>query len=495
LILWIAIGLTILKAILVLLRGPAPIELDSVLYWKLGEAVRSGDVFFVDSKIAFRTPIYPWLVAASQHFGSYSLLVLSVIQSTLIIASIWIAALIAEHIVATGFQPVVERSTGWKPVATLVWFLSLPLISIFTYSNVVLTESLFAFVLMLHLHSVVRFASRPSHQRAVFIGLTFGIAILTRPVVMHLWIAHAFFFSVIWVSNRIQLRKDPPLADAQPSRAREGEDTSTLPLAGESTPVAAERGHGLRLSHVLLMLIATSLFVVPWMARNNSMFGRLKVTEFLGRNLWITTFQEGSAAGCKLPDSEAMNEMRRQLPNIDKMDWRHTWTISDAVVASGLKDAQADRLMQRVAFDAIKVSPTIFLAKTAKRCVNFWRTSQSETLSQTRDLQDFKQHTWSYKFTPLEWLITVRASRFVWLNTLIWLVLVASCVWLAIHADTRAYGVWLLLVFCYFTSVTSLLEIETYRYRMILEPLAIATIATALLKLIERRKSSNLGTA
>jgi predicted DCC family thiol-disulfide oxidoreductase YuxK len=39
-------------------------------------------------------------------------------------------------------------------------------------------------------------------------------------------------------------RKDPPLTDARPSRKREGEVDRTLPLAGESTPVAAERvGH------------------------------------------------------------------------------------------------------------------------------------------------------------------------------------------------------------------------------------------------------------
>lgn len=439
---WLLVSaLLIGKLVGVVLRGPSVIEMDASYYWDLGGLVQDGDWLLMQRPIAFRTPAYPWFVGAIRSLFGRPLLALVIVQSVLWLATVGLAAWIA-----------VELSRRKVAGLIVVAFATLQ-VSSAVYVTAVLTETLFVFCLLLNLWSVIRLAKHPSWGWAIVSGFVLGLTILTRPIAILLWVVHGLFVIL------------------QP------ESTQTIKW---------------RSSMVAVSLLTTLVCVTPWLVRNHRMFGEVMLTEFVGRNVWIVTFQDGSGAGYPWPDTAAANELSDTV-GADKWNdmivdqsWRHTWTISNALVEAGMTDPEADRLMKQVAIDAIKQSPGVFAKKAVRRSVNFWRTRATELPRQVAELKDDPDRAdhhagipvWGRNVPVVDSLIRSRFSNWLGGNTFLFALLLASLAAGIGFGPSRWAMIWLTLVLTYFCSVTSLIEIPAYRYRMILEPIVMIAIAS-----------------
>jgi hypothetical protein len=465
--------LLIVKVIAVVARGPSPLVLDASGYWELGELVAGGDWLLMAKPIAYRTPAYPWLIGIVQVLCPAPLFCLIAIQAAMWLAGIGLIASMA-----------FEMTRDWRSV-WIVLLIAAVMVSSVVYVTTVLTETLFVFLLLAHLWSVLRFSKQPKSGWAVLVGVTLGLAVLTRPIAMLLWIADAIFLLACWRWSGGQH------ADAEQR---------------ERTPRPR------RWLHAAAAVLIAVLCLTPWLARNHDLFGKAMLTEFVGRNIWIVTFQDGSGAGLAFPDTAAGDELKEQLGPADwrslqqESSWRHTWTMSHALTDSGLTDPAADRLMKQVALDAIAASPQPVAKKTARRFVNFWRTRATELPQQFADLNNAQvdagqvakklyagQAIWGRPIEPLETARRYRFSNWLTGNTLTMLLTAIAVLRLILFRQTRATGIWLGGILFYFAAVTAVLEIPAYRYRMIVEPVMLLTVAAAFVPLgrLTTRGASN----
>ena len=462
----ILITLLAAKIAAVLARGPVPLEMDNLQYWNLSQRVADGDVLMVGERVAYRTPAYPWLIALVRATSPYPLATIVVIQGIMWLASFIIAGLMAARITK------IPSAFGWT-IATAI-----PGVSAAVYCGDVLTEPLFTFLLMLNLWAMMDYAKHETWSRVFLVAITFAVTLLTRPIIMLLWIAHIVFVLLIHLRRRKRLGKE-----------------HTLRIRSRTKVV-----HGLVAAITILILVS------PWLIRNTYLFGKPFLTEFVGRNIWIVTFQDGSGAGLELPSTDHGAEIRWRLGNVGLVDneeetWRDTWTASKALVRSGLNDAQTDHLMKQVAVDAMLANDETqktFAWKAFRRCVNFWRCAVTDLPEQGAD-GDFRgQATWKYSIPMLEWLIENRISRSVIANTILTALIAAATLYLVINRTTRPYGFWIALMLAYFCAVTGILEIPNHRYRIIVRPLVVLVIGAAAAILVERfvaKKKSSGATA
>lgn len=450
--------LILIKVVAVLLRGPAPIVRDAEGYWEMSSLVLEGDLLMVEEPIAYRTPGYPWLLATIRFAsGSWALPMVIVAQGALLIMTSALAAVLAWQL------------TGERFAATLALLAMLPTISAATYAAAVLTETLFTTLLTAHLVSIIHYSRRPTTGSAAWAAVSFAAALLTRPIVMLLWVPHL----ALLVAAK----------------------------AGWFGATSLERLSWRRLwVHLTVSAIVIIGAAAPWLARNQRLFGELFLTEFVGRNLWVVAFQPGSGTGLALPDTDASEELRRRVgPSLVagiSERWRLTWTVSQALTESGLDDAAADRLMKHVALDAISDAPLAFVKKAIRRVVNFWRAAATDLPMTPREVELVErraglqpsraganaycdQRVWAVQFPPLEVAIDNRWSGYVGANSVLTLLVVAANVLLIAFNKTRPYGIWIAAIFAYFAVLTGVLEIPHYRYRLVIEPLAAATIAAA----------------
>ncbi len=139
------------------------------------------------------------------------------------------------------------------------------------------------------------------------------------------------------------------------------------------------------------------------------------LTEFLGRNIWIVAFQDESGSGLSLPNSEAGNRLRLRLHRVGAEEhWQATWAVSNALVQSGLKDTDADRLMKEVSIDAIQADPSNFSYQAFRRIVNFWRCAATDLPAQgVESGAYFGQVSWKHNLPMIEWAIDHRWSQSV----------------------------------------------------------------------------------
>ena len=439
-----------MKVIGVILRGPSPLVLDAGTYWELGGLVADGDWLLMQRPIAYRTPAYPWLIGVIRGLSRDPLFVLVCVQGLLWTATIGLTTLIARQLSD-------RRNITWIVLASAI-----PMVSSVTYVTTVLTETLFVFLLVLHLWTVARFTRRPAVIGGLLMGATLGLAILTRPVAMLVWVADAIYILTRWYW----------IPD---------------PLA---THLCLRRG---KISVGVAVLVAIGC-VSPWLARNQAMFGKAMLTEFVGRNIWIVTFQDGSGAGLDLPATDSALTLQQQLGenrwNELQTDdrWRDTWTVSHALTASGMDDPSGDRLMKSIAQDAIAQSPGVFANKTFRRLVNFWRTRATDIPAQVADLEPHEnlageryagQEIWGVKVAPVDTALHYRWSNWLTGNTFLMLATAAATMLLIWRRGSRASGLWLAAILGYFATVTAVLEIPAYRYRMIIEPVVVLVIALA----------------
>ena len=178
------------KTMAVLAAGPMAIERDALGYWNLSAGVLDGDLLMLGQPVAYRTPMYPWLVAGVRYLaGANALQMLVALQGILIVATALVAGRLAVSI-------------SGRPAAFLGTLLTTSLgVAHVTYGRAVMTETLFAFLLMLHLQSCAGYAKNPSCWRGVGSALTLAICVLTRPIAMLLWIPDLVL--IVWIARQI----------------------------------------------------------------------------------------------------------------------------------------------------------------------------------------------------------------------------------------------------------------------------------------------------
>ena len=417
--------------------------------------VGEGDLLMLGEPIAYRTPIYPWFLSFLR-LAPIPLLTVAIAQALMYLASVWMASELA------------PRISGYASARVITLLILLPAISATSYLASLLTETLFVFVLMLNLTAVMAYAKYESAGSMAFAGFTFAITLLTRPIVLLLWVAHV---ALVFFIQRRRVER-----------------------WGMHVPVSGRR----RIVHGMLAVVVVAFLIAPWLGRNYHLFGKPFLTEFLGRNIWIVTFQDGSGSGLEMPSTEASEELKKRLSDANKhgdwseMNWRHTWTVSSVLVQSGLDDAQADRLMKSVATQAMWQDIPNVAYKSVRRTINFWRCPATDLPYPAPDFQGFDDYpaTWSVERVGLGGIVLAnqsalkhRLSQSVLGNTVVMFV-IGGCVFvLLVRRGSRPCGIWVLLMLLYFCAVTGIVEIPDYRYRLVIEPIAAMTVGGAVASL------------
>ena len=75
----------------------------------------------------------------------------------------------------------------------------LPAISAVQYTTAILSETLFVFLLVLHLSIFLKYCQQPSTLTATWTALSFGLLVLTKPIVLMLWVAHVLLLLTYWL--------------------------------------------------------------------------------------------------------------------------------------------------------------------------------------------------------------------------------------------------------------------------------------------------------
>jgi len=428
------------KHVLTFCTGPTVLENDASGYWEWGGRVADGDWLQVEGAVNFRGPLYPAFLGLCQWaFDSEALLAVAVLQHLLQMVTGLMTAAISWAI--TRNRLVVLAAYGMSVLCvTRPW-----------YANVVLTETLFLFVMTAAVGGLVVYHLRPSTAGAAAFAALLGVAILTRPVPKLLWLPLAITF-FLHVQNRSDLRRI--------------------------------------LKHVAVAGVVLFGVLAPWSIRNRLIFEDAAVAKVPPINKWVVCFHAQSAADLPIPDTAAGDQLRAVLPDIDRNDAlrRDGYEVLRRLEDAGLSERERDDLVTAVCLDAIEEHPLTFGGKTIKRFVNFWRCAVKEypfysTYARGPAADYEGQRTW--RIEPVAgWYEQVLhrspSSHFHWLE-LDSLLCGLGTLLLVIRRRTRAIGLSLAIIFVYFAAVTAALEVENYRYRMVIDPCIIVATVCGLL--------------
>jgi hypothetical protein len=422
------------KHALLLFADPQPPIMDARDYWDLGTLLAKGDWWWQSDPIAFRTPAYPALLACCQVlFGKHAMMFAITFQHLCVMATSITTAWVCGRL----------TQSGWAAVAA--YGLSAACISRAWSANLLLTETVFTLALTLLLAADVCYRQQPSAGRSLLVGLILGITTMVRPVTSLLWVP----LVVSWIPFR----------------------PANLSLRG-------------RLGHIALMVSVSFLLLVPWYARNWSVFGEPFLTSFLGRNIWTVTFQDGSGAGLALSDSGPGQELQTRVRSVDQdVAFTDTWGVSNALRDSGLNDNETDKLMVQACLQANRSQPAIVAYKAIRRTVNFWRcvANPFPQYLPTAETESLQQIRWNSPFLADQFhtLTNYVPSRSLPMNELFLLAILIGTVILCLDPRLRTHGFVLALTLLYFNLITAAVEIPAYRYRMILEPVMIMIVVCA----------------
>ena len=434
---------------------------DSAGYWRLGTVVADGDFWMRGPALGYRTPGYPWFLGG--------------VIGLLGTGAGFAAAILVQHVAAIATDFLVGwwtwRLTGSHRAALLAgtWMAlstARPL-----YANWILTESLATLLLMLAAFLI--WSNRPpASWRLVTAALAAGSGILIRPSLLVL-------IPVLGMAS---------LAD------------------GWRRPGSI----GKRLAYASIPLAVVLAIMAPWCERNRQLFGRWALLTFTGRELWTANFSPWPGAGLDIPTEGPAEELHRRLAVAgSSVDLRHNTGVAAALIRSGLTDAEADRLMERVARQAILREPGRSIVHTAARMGTFWYCKEYPPPPAVESAEDGFARSPQPRFPAVSRLSTAilawgpeRTFLFTWIvSGLTWLG-IAVCLLGPPRSDsarsdparspspipstdavsppatqeTRRAGWTIGLILAGTTFLTALLEIPLYRYRLPLEPLGVVAI-------------------
>lgn len=428
---WLAVlaVLELVKHLALLAAAGAQPWDDSAGYWRMAGLIAQGDVWLLHEETASRTPGYPWLLGFVRWMaGSNALTVMILIQHLLV----WLTSRLTVDLTWKLSQ------SPRAAIATAILCLASTARPLF--ANWILTEVVATFCVMLAGWSLVNRAGQVSTGRLLFASCVLGIAVLVRPASL------AFAPALLVVS--------------------------LLPRDG--------RSFRRRLAMSLLVVLAITLPLLPWVIRNRVQHDRWMLIAFTGRELWTVAFSPWPGAGLMLEDSSSADALLDRVGELPE-NWRNNAAMTGILRNSGLDDVPTDDLMARVAGEALRQHPGRAVGTFAARCATFWYCWDWETelradrLSPAHREPWRDQRMWYFPRWTEALMAVLRATpeRFRVTSVLAMLI-----VWLGVarmigRADTRGAGMALFVALAGLTVLTAALEIPNYRYRSVVEPLLI----------------------
>jgi hypothetical protein len=426
------------KHVLTFCTGPAEIVFDASEYWERGLRVRDGDWLQLGDDVDYRTPLYPIFLGTMQWmFGQYALIAIVIAQHVLQMSCSWLTAWTCW---------LLTRS---RTVTLAAYALSVACVTRAWFANVTLTGTLFMFMMTATLAMLASYFCRPSAWRMAFTSALLAGATLVRPIPQMLWLP---LFTLMLLSPGLRPRQ--------------------------------------RWRHAFAGILALTLVLAPAMVRNLLNHDAPYVAKVPPINKWVVCFHDHSAANLPIPDTTAGRQLLDLLPELEGTfdpEIRNGYRVLAQLKKLGQTDEEIDQLITATCFDAVLANPGVFAWKTFKRFGNFWRTSVDEyPYYSTYNFDDPGAHvgqkTW--RFEPIaSWYEVI--LRHTLSNSVHWLEIdFAACMLgtflLIRRRETRFFGLSLALIFIYFPAITALLEVESYRYRRVLEPYIVVAIVAGL---------------
>lgn len=422
----------LIKHGLLMFAGPQQPWSDSIFYWRLGQDAARGDWWLLESAQAFRTPLYPGVLAAMQaSFGSRALLAVVVCQHACELLTDWLTALTVKNI------------TGSARASFVAYAFCVALSARSLFANTVLTETFATFLVAILLWQFSRLERSPRWSTLCLAAFALGMQLLLRPA------AVAFLPALAWV-------------------------------AWTAFPAATFRR---RVIQATMAMGICGVVIAPWILRNQLVWNRSSLVVFTGRQLWTATFSPWPGGGLELPQTGASDRIRKLLAD-DPVNLRHNWSVGPALARQGLTDVEVDDLMRDASLEAIRAQSKQAAIHFGARCLTFWYVKDweiDETAYPSQKMwQD--QRGWSSRANSqmLRRLLHFTPERQFWL---IWLWTILT--WLGIAGMLlqqllRRSGIALGLMLGCITILTAAFEIPLYRYRCIVEPaMVIASVVGA----------------
>lgn len=436
-----------LRQLLFVALGPASVVLDAAEYWRSGAAVAGGDWLQWTIHTPYRTPAYAyWLAVPQLWCGDWALLTVVLAQHLVVLVTTLFTCLVA------------VKATGRPAVGLLAYILFWPLMTRFWYANAILTETLFTLPFSVGLGLLLLYDQQPRWTGALWAGWFLGIATLVRPVPQLLIPALA----ILWIG------------------------LAWTPWAGWSIGRTAR--------HAALFVGVFGVVLLPCLARNQWLYGQLFLTRLPAVNRWAVAFRDGSGGDLSWPDSPAARRMETLLqtgPGL--LQDRHGSLVQRDLIKAGLSADESEALMAQVSMDAIDQEPARFLWKAFKRIVNFWRcSSNSPPYGGSEPLNFQQQAVWQVPTLAVvgRFFSEHQVTQLLWWNQLFSLGSLMAVARLCWVPQTRWKGLVLLATFGYFCTLTGLVEIENYRYRMVLEPLMVWSCVFAIATFFPKQAES-----
>jgi 4-amino-4-deoxy-L-arabinose transferase-like glycosyltransferase len=302
-------GLVIRLALLWSTAGLGPKVEDEQQYTRIAENVVAGTGFSwaVGQPTSIRPPLYPGLLAATWTLlGTTSYQAVRAIQILLSLAT---AALVF----------VLGRAAWNDRVgaagAAICWLYP----SLIFYDSLILTETLFTFLLIAFVAATVTLVKTPRALAAIACGATLGLAALTR--------------SVLWPLPLILCPGLLLLID--------------VPLAR-------------RVALAAVVFVAYAAVVAPWAIRNTRLQGVLTVVDTMsGMNLRMGNYEY-------TPD----DRMWDAVSLTGEKNWVHG--ITNDLGTGNITEGQKDKWAQRKAIEYIKAHPLETLRRSLIKFADFW---------------------------------------------------------------------------------------------------------------------------
>jgi hypothetical protein len=429
--------------------GPAPLENDAAQYWTLAGDVSGGDWLQLRNEVDYRTPLYPAILGVYRYlFDANALMAVVISQHILVLLTNLLIAFICWRVTHS-------RMAALACYAICALSLMRP-----WFANLICPETLFAFLFIGSFGALCAYHQRPGLGRAMAFGALMALTILVRPVPKLLWIPLLGVF-----------------------------------LMHATTWVAAKQHPRVVIGHALAAAMVLMMIMSPWWARNWALFGSPFVARLPAVNKWQVCFQGGSAARLAIPNTASGQRLLELLGarNGDVPD-RYCAAVIKTLESKGLSNDEIDELVSTACGEAIKDQPLQFAWPTFKRFVNFWRCRADGIpfCKTSEDAQYYGQNTWEFGAVADRYQSVLRNSPAHWLRwNDVWTVLLGAGTMLMIRSRSmRLIGISSALIFLYFAAVTSVVEVENYKYRVFLEPLMIAAVVGGCVAFWDSTKTS-----
>jgi hypothetical protein len=234
------------------------------------------------------------------------------------------------------------------------------------------------------------------------------------------------------------------------------------------------------LAHAGCLLVAMGMLIIPWLLRNQAVYGEAFLIKFSGRSSWISVFEEAGLPRANGPATAAIEAAVGR----DTLEQATAWPLHQALQRAGNDAIESDDLMALAAREAIFEQPLAFARSVAERFGFFWISPWGDSRWHELDWSNASgyrgQRTWE-----VPWVVALhdrlparpdgfRERVYGW-------TLLAALLGAAVMARDRALRLPVLaivLLSLYVSAVTSLMTVPIYRFRMVLEPLFVVLIAS-----------------